>query len=177
MVLVLSSRGFTLTDPARDTITVQSFLTTSENGFAVVDEETQTQGTYVVGAVATEETDGGDTARLTVYGSSSLIDASLTESFSNLDNLDLFLASATTGFEDVSSISIEPVSLSVPTNTITTGGIWGPAVHPGDSCGAADLRLCPLDAPPETVTKEQTIHESNTKKASLPFWGGSWRPW
>ena len=125
MVLVLSSRGFTLTDPARDTITVQSFLTTSENGFAVVDEETQTQGTYVVGAVATEETDGGDTARLTVYGSSSLIDASLTESFSNLDNLDLFLASATTGFEDVSSISIEPVSLSVPTNTITTGGIWG----------------------------------------------------
>ena len=125
MVLVLSSRGFTLTDPARDTITVQSFLTTSENGFAVVDEETQTQGTYVVGAVATEETDGGDTARLTVYGSSSLIDVSLTESFSNLDNLDLFLASATTGFEDVSSISIEPVSLSVPTNTITTGGIWG----------------------------------------------------
>lgn len=125
MVLVLSSRGFTLTDPARDTITVQSFLTTSENGFAVVDEETQTQGTYVVGAVATEETDGGDTARLTVYGSSSLIDANLTESFSNLDNLDLFLASATTGFEDVSSISIEPVSLSVPTNTITTGGIWG----------------------------------------------------
>ena len=77
----------------------------------MVDEETQTQGTYVVGAVATEETDGGDTARLTVYGSSSLIDASLTESFSNLDNLDLFLASATTGFEDVSSISIEPVSL------------------------------------------------------------------
>ena len=125
MVLVLSSRGFTLTDPARDTITVQSFLTTSENGLAVVEEETQTPGTYVVGAVATEETDGGDTARLTVYGSSSLIDASLTESFSNLDNLDLFLASATTGFEDVSSISIEPVSRSVPTNTITTGGIWG----------------------------------------------------
>ena len=25
----------------------------------------------------------------------------------------------------MSSISIEPVSLSVPTNTITTGGIWG----------------------------------------------------
>ena len=125
MVLVLSSRGFTLTDPARDTITVQSFLTTSENGYAVVDETNQVQGTYVVGAVATEEIDENTTARLTVYGSDSLINASLTGSFPNLDNLDLFLASATAGFEDVSAISIEPVSLSVPTNTITTGGIWG----------------------------------------------------
>jgi len=26
---------------------------------------------------------------------------------------------------DVSAISVEPVSLLTPTNTITTGGIWG----------------------------------------------------
>ena len=29
------------------------------------------------------------------------------------------------GFDDVSAISVEPVSLLTPTNTITTGGIWG----------------------------------------------------
>ena len=125
MVLLLASRGFTVTDPARDTITVQPFLTTSENGYAVVDEEHQTQGTYAVAAVATEEIDENTTARLTVYGSSSVASADLTSSFPNLDNTDLFINSITIGFDDISSISIDPVSLSIPSNTITTGWIWG----------------------------------------------------
>ena len=45
--------------------------------------------------------------------------------FTNVDNVDLFIHSATVGFDDVSAISIEPVSLLTPTNTITSGGIWG----------------------------------------------------
>ena len=124
MVLFFASRGFTLTDPARDTITVSSFLSTSENGVAVVDEENQPQGTYVVGAVATEEIDEDTTARLTVYGSDSLINSDVYSSYPNVENRDLFMDSVIVGFDDVSSISIEPVSLLVPTNTITTGGIW-----------------------------------------------------
>ena len=124
MVLILGARGLTLTDPVRDTITVESFLTTSENGYAVVDAEHQTQGVYTVGAVATEEVGEDATARLTVYGSSSIIDESLLTMFPNLDNLELFLHSATLTFEDVSDISIEPVDLSTPTNVITTGGFW-----------------------------------------------------
>ncbi|MBE5708340.1 MAG: hypothetical protein EGR51_00345 [Oscillibacter sp.] len=36
MVLFYASRGFTLADPTRDTITVQPFLTTTENGYAVL---------------------------------------------------------------------------------------------------------------------------------------------
>ena len=125
LVLLYASRGMTLTDPERDTITVSSFLTTSENGYAVVDESNQTQGTYAVGAVATEEIDDNITARLTVFGASSLLDTGITSSFPNLDNTDLFLSAATAGFEDVAAISIEPVSLSTPMNTITTGGLWG----------------------------------------------------
>ena len=93
--------------------------------FAVVDEETQTQGTYVVGAVATEEISEDTTARLTVYGADTLINTDVTNSFTNVDNVDLFIHSATVGFDDVSAISVEPVSLLTPTNTITTGGIWG----------------------------------------------------
>lgn len=114
----------TLTDPVRDTITVSSFLTTSENGYSVVDETNQTQGTYVVGAVATEDIDDNITARLTVLGTTSLTDESLTASFSNLDNTDLFLGAATAGFDDLSTLSISPVSLETPVNTITTGSIW-----------------------------------------------------
>ena len=125
MILFFASRGFTLTEPARDTITVQSFLTTTENGYAVLDEDNMVQGTYVVGAVATEEIDEDTTARLTVYGADSLINSDIYNSFTNVDNVDLFLHSATVGFDDVSAISIEPVSLLTPTNTITSGGIWG----------------------------------------------------
>jgi len=123
-VLFFASRGFTLTDPARDSIAVQSFLTTSADGLSVVDEETRTPGTYVVGAVATEEIDDGITARLTVFGADSLIDAELTGSFSNLDNINLFMSAATVGLDGLSNLHIEPVSLSTPTNTISTGGIW-----------------------------------------------------
>lgn len=125
LVLVYGSRGMTLTDPERDTITVSSFLTTSEKGYAIADENNQTQGTYAVGAVATEEIDDGITARLTVFGASSLIDTGITSSFTNLDNTTLYITAALAGFEDIAAINIEPVSLSTPINTVTTGGIWG----------------------------------------------------
>lgn len=125
MVLMYNARGVTLTEPERDTITVESFLTTSENGFAILDADHQTQGTYAVGAVATEEIDDGLFTRLTVFGSASLTDESITSSFTNLDNTDLFVSAVLAGFDDISAISIEPVSLSVPMNTVTTAGIWG----------------------------------------------------
>ena len=91
----------------------------------MLDAENRTQGTYVVGAVATEEISEDTTARLTVYGADTLINTDVTNSFTNVDNVDLFIHSATVGFDDVSAISVEPVSLLTPTNTITTGGIWG----------------------------------------------------
>ena len=125
LVLLAGARGVTLTEPERDTITVSSFLTTSEDGYAIVDENDQTKGTFAVGAVATEEIDDGITTRLTVLGSSTLTDTDITSAFSNLYNTDLFVSALLTGFDDISAISIAPVSLSVPLNTVTTGGIWG----------------------------------------------------
>ena len=59
-----------------------------------MDEANQTQGTYAVGAVATEEIDDNITARLTVFGASSLLDTGITSSFPNLDNTELFLSAA-----------------------------------------------------------------------------------
>jgi ABC-2 type transport system permease protein len=123
-ILFYAPRGVTLTKPARSTITVHSFLTTSESGYSVVDETNKTKGTYVVGAVATETVDDNTAARFTVYGSDSLINSDILQSFTNIGNSDLFMSSATCGFKDLSAISIDPVSLEDPTNTITTGGIW-----------------------------------------------------
>lgn len=56
MVLLINAHGLNLTDAARDTVTTESFMATSDGGYAVT-EETQTQGSYTLGAVATETVD------------------------------------------------------------------------------------------------------------------------
>lgn len=59
MALLTNTHGMNLTDPERDTISTISFLTTSEQAYAVT-EDSQEQGTYTLGAVATEEVAVGD---------------------------------------------------------------------------------------------------------------------
>lgn len=124
-VLMYACRGMTLSAPARDAIKVSAFLTTSDTGgYSATDQNTNTPGVYAVGAVATEQIDDSITARFTVLGSDSLVSATITDSFSNLDNAALFVHAATLGFDDVSDLAIPSVSLSDPVNTITTGGLW-----------------------------------------------------
>lgn len=57
MVLLINAHGLNLVDAARDTISTTSFMTTSSGGAAVT-EDTQTEGTYTLGAVATEPVSG-----------------------------------------------------------------------------------------------------------------------
>ena len=65
MVLMINAHGLITTDPARDTITTSAFMTTSEQAYAVTEED-QKQGTYDLGVVATEtissDSDSSDTA-------------------------------------------------------------------------------------------------------------------
>ena len=130
-VLVVNSKGMTQTDPVRDTINVESFMTTSENGCAVT-EKKQTQGTYILGAAATESVTVKDSggkkkkkdSRLTVYGSNMLIDAQVTESFSTLENLTLFMNSVTANLDSADNISVSPKSLQVTYNSIAHPGIF-----------------------------------------------------
>lgn len=105
-------------DPARDTVAVDAFLTTSASGLKVVSEDDYTEGQYVVGATASEvvgqkertgEDGEGDTsadasasaaadgegesqdivARLTVLSANSLIDDSICSQFGDaVCNLD-----------------------------------------------------------------------------------------
>ena len=124
LVLWYGSRGFTLTDPQRDTITVSSFLTTSDQGYSVTADGNKTQGTYVVGAVAEEDVGADQNARLTVLGSDSLTNSDLVAAFPNVDNHALFLQVMTCGFAELSGISVQPVSLTAPVNTIANGGLW-----------------------------------------------------
>lgn len=144
MVLLINAHGLNLTDPARDTISATSFMTTSNSGAAVT-EETQTDGTYTLGAVATETVSGtGDSdsgngdesaeddgnadaqtkeTRLTVISSANMIDSQLTETFTTLENTTLFMNAVTANFDGVENLSIEPKSLAVQYNTIQHVGL------------------------------------------------------
>lgn len=119
MVLLINALGFNTADPERDTITVDSFMTTSSNGYAVT-EDKETQGTYTLGAVATE-----DESRFTVISAATMIDANVTDSFSTLENTTLFMNAVTSNFDDVDNLSIEAKSLETTFNTMQHTGLLG----------------------------------------------------
>ena len=138
MVLIANTHGLELSDPARDTISVNAFMSTTNNAYAVT-EDAQTEGSYTLGVVATEsisKDDGDDTkdenstddsealeSRLTVISSASMIDSQITDAFTTLENTTLFMNAVTANFEGVKNISIEPKSLSVEYNTVQHSGL------------------------------------------------------
>lgn len=133
MVLLVYAQGLNMVDAARDTISVSKFMTTSNGAYAVT-EDAQTEGTYTIGAVATEtvstetEEDAEEgaetkTSRLTVISSATLIDSQITDTFSTLENSTLFMNAVTANFEGVQNLSIEPKSLAVEYNTVQHAGL------------------------------------------------------
>ena len=154
MVLLTNAHGMNLSDPERDTISTTLFMSSSDQAYAVT-EETQQQGSYALGAVATEtiestdeeESDSGDDAetdtaeaedtsdsaesdseeamesRLTVISAGSLIDQSITDTFQQLENTQLFMNAVTANFEGVQNLSIEAKSLGTEYNTIQHTGV------------------------------------------------------
>ena len=151
MVLLVNSRGMTQTEPVRDSITVTPFMKSSSAAHAVT-EEGDEEGTYIIGATATEtigsededseneeseekseeDSEKEDTsdeeekeARLTVITAPSMIDEQITGTFTTLENLTLFTNSIRANFEDVQNVAIEPKSLEVTYNTMQHVGLIG----------------------------------------------------
>lgn len=136
MVLLMNAHGLNITDPARDTITTSSFMTTSDSAYAVT-EDGQTQGSYTLGATATEtitdadadsdtdtDADTGKESRLTVVSTASLIDSQITDTFTQLENATLFMNAVTQNFDGVQNISIEAKSLTPVYNTVQHAGLF-----------------------------------------------------
>lgn len=126
MVLLVNAHGLKEGTPARDTITLSPFMTTSSNGYAVTEDGDTTQGTYVLGATATE-----NDSRLTVISTDSMIDETITSQFTNIENLTLFMNAVTANFDDVENLSIEPKSLQLEYNTMQYTGLIGVAAIVG----------------------------------------------
>ena len=119
MVLLIESLGLTEVEAVRDTISLNSFMTTSEGGYAVT-EEGATEGQYILGAIATE-----DEGQFTVIASDTMIDASVTDSFSTIENTTLFMNAVANHFEGVENISIATKSLVMTYNTVQHAGAFG----------------------------------------------------
>ncbi len=150
MVLLTNAHGMNLNDPQRDTISTSAFMSSSDQAYAVT-ESTQEQGSYALGAVASEtiknEEDSGsgdaeDTSgssasddgtadssaeekesRLTVISAGSLIDQSITDTFPQLENTQLFMNAVTANFDGVQNLSIEAKSLGTEYNTMQHTGL------------------------------------------------------
>ena len=78
-------------------------------------EDKQEEGTYTLGAVATEQITSDDssdsssskTSRLTVISSESMINSQITDTYTTLENLDLFMNAVTANFDKTKNIAIK----------------------------------------------------------------------
>ena len=61
--------------------------------------------------------------RLTVLAADSLINSQVTDSFTTLENLDLFMNTISANFDDVENVAIEAKSLEVTYNTMQHAGV------------------------------------------------------
>lgn len=131
MVLLYNSLGLEEVEAEDDGITMTPFLKTSSAGYAITEEQ-ETKGEYILGAVSTktiDQSEEGDDeaktkeARLTVLGSASMIDSQIVDSFSNLDNLTVFMNSVTANLDEIENIAIEAKSLTITYNTPLHAGV------------------------------------------------------
>lgn len=121
LALVAQSGALRISDSVPEGVTAEAFLTTSDNAVRIVSDTEQVPGSFVLAASAEKETDNGK-ASLVVFSCPSLIDPGITEVFSNLTNLDIFMNAAVWNFEDVENVSIPSKSLEMTFNTISGSG-------------------------------------------------------
>lgn len=130
-LLMQNNAAFLHRDGARSSLTYTDLLVTSENGFIYTgSEETPTTGTQLLGTMVTETTgtSGDVKSTLFVFGSTSLMDSTVIDQYSNVGNAAAVVDCVSSTMDNVSNISIPAKSLEVSTNTNTaTGGgmAWG----------------------------------------------------
>lgn len=123
-VLVFDACGVVESEEVPENVEVTPVLSTSSQGFAVT-QDNQIQGTYLLAAYAVKTLDDDSDAKFTVFTTDTIINENLLTAYSNISNAEIFLNALTADFSDITSISIEPVSLEVTYNTVTSQSFWG----------------------------------------------------
>ena len=130
--LLLYPRGMVEVTPERRGSSLDIFLTTSEKGFLMVDEDNIIRDqTYILGAAASEAFDTNSdgttdyTSHLTVISAANMIDENLTSTMTSISNLDIFMNALTGNIEGVSTITVPSKSLKLTYNTLQNVTIFG----------------------------------------------------
>lgn len=121
--LVIEGTAMSQTEELPENVEIETFMSTSADG-VLVTEDSQTEGTWMLGARAVKMLDSGSSV-LTVITTPSLISEQITSQFTNLSNLNVFMNVVTADFEDVTNISIPAKSLEVTYNTFPNAGVYG----------------------------------------------------
>ncbi|MEA5051779.1 MAG: Gldg family protein [Oscillospiraceae bacterium] len=123
LVLLINTGGFAMPDGADESVTTDTFLTTTDGGLAVT-ETAQTEGEYALGISAEKKADDGTVSHVVALSSINLIDSSVTSAFTNVSNVDVYVNAVASFFGDVANVSIDAKSLQVPTNALTGGTFY-----------------------------------------------------
>ena len=121
--LVIEGTAMSQMEELPENVEIETFMSTSADG-VLVTEDSQTEGTWMLGARAVKMLDSGSSV-LTVITTPSLISEQITSQFTNLSNLNVFMNVVTADFEDVTNISIPAKSLEVTYNTFQNAGVYG----------------------------------------------------
>lgn len=121
--LLRGSRGMLQITAGRGDSVLTPFLTTSEKGVLVVDQNHSTQGEYILGASAIETIAGKVNAqsRLTVISAIDLISDDIPTSLSNME---VFINAVTMNFGQAQNLVIPSKSLDVQLITISHPVFW-----------------------------------------------------
>lgn len=121
--LILQGTAMSQMEELPENVEIEPFMTTSDAG-VLVTEDSQTEGTWILGARAEKMLDSKSSV-LTVITTPSLISEQITSQFTNLSNLNIFMNVVTADFEDVTNISIPAKSLAITYNTFQNAGMYG----------------------------------------------------
>ncbi len=122
--LLRHSSGMLETTPLRRGAVVSPFMTTSDKALLVVDENTMTEGQYILGATSVETFENTDDteSRLTVIAATDLLSDDIPTAYSNMD---IFLNAVNANFGDAQSTVIPTKSLDVGAIKMSHPIIWG----------------------------------------------------
>ena len=142
--LILFARGMSRTAATQSNVTVDAFMTTSNDGICFYDESNYSKGKYIIGAVAEKKLSAPHPARLTVISAQYIVSEDLTKTVTNVANLDIVLNAISENFGKVSTVfSIPAKRVALTYNNKIDTPIWNVlfiAVIPLASIGGGLVR-------------------------------------
>lgn len=127
-----SENGYAVTESDQKQGTYELGVVATESISANDDSDSSTDDSSADSSDDTESSDSSDDssedntteARLTVISAGSLIDQSITDAFSQLENTQIFMNAVTANFDGVQNLSIEAKSLGTEYNTVQHAGLF-----------------------------------------------------